>query len=1032
METSLFKFIWKYSKRSQLILLAVTLMTFPILYLSLELPKRIINDAIGGTGEDVIIMGLNLSQTQFLMALCIGFLLSVLVNGLLKMRLNTMKGVLAERLLRRFRFQLLTRILRFPRPYFRTTSQGELVSMVTSEAEPMGGLMGDMLSQPVFQAGQMITILVFLFAQSFWFGLASVALIPLQAWIIPKLQRQINQLNKARIQEVRKLAADIGESAAGVSDIRTNGGLRYRMSMFSNRLGNLFDIRFNIYQKKFFMKFLNNFINQLTPFFFYSVGGYLAINGQISVGALVAALAAYKDLSSPWKELLAYYNQTQDMALRWDVVTERFSPKTLVADELFDGVPDEMPSLSGDIELRDVTVVDDEGNTVLEDIDLTIPRGARVAIKTRSETAALAFADVLTREVVPQRGSVRIAGHLLNELHQSVVANRIGYAHSKPHIFQGTLGENILLPFKNEPITDVDGPTSPKRWQQEAALSGNSTDAFGADWIDPKLAGLLSTDAIHEWWFQLVEAMGIDEFMVRRVLQTRLEPHNQPELMAAIVGLRPEIAKRIAEAGLDDIVHAFDPEKFNPVSPLGSNLLYALPIRMLTQRTLSQEANFFQMLKDAGIVDELAQISANLIEGMTATFGTDGTDHPLFRRLNMDEDLYHQLGAIVAKRRQVGDDGLPQEDFALMLTVTFAYSAEQIGPAFSETLKARVLEIRNRSATQLVAQLDGLFETIDPDRYIPVMSVLGNAIFGRISNMAGAREQQIKDIVVDVLNENNLRRLAAQSIFDLTITQGGENLPAVFRERIAFSRAGIKKPDILILGNALASHDSEARADMRDRITALMPDTTIIFIENNFQNPDNYDVFAEITDGRIDGELRSEEPEDEGARQDLNHKLQAIKQTELFADLDRKQQRLLAFSAQWYKAKAGQEIFKAGQTADAAFLCVKGQAGLYWPTDDDKTMMITEVTPGRLIGDMAVILNNARTLDMIAIEDSVFLRIGANELMSVIENDAQVATSLLRSVSSHLQGAGEGIRAIREFATERGVDFEDLDKTFLE
>jgi len=173
-------------------------------------------------------------------------------------------------------------------------------------------------------------------------------------------------------------------------------------------------------------------------------------------------------------------------------------------------------------------------------------------------------------------------------------------------------------------------------------------------------------------------------------------------------------------------------------------------------------------------------------------------------------------------------------------------------------------------------------------------------------------------------------------------------------------------------------------------------------------------------------------PKDEGARQDLNRKLRAIKEAELFANLDRKQQRLLAFSAQWYKAKAGQEIFKAGQVADAAFLCIKGLTGLYWPDSNGKTLLVTEVAPGRLIGDMAVILNNARTLDMIAIEDSVFLRIGAKELMAVIENDAQVATSLLRAVSGHLQGAGESIRAIREFAEENGVDFEKLDKTILD
>jgi putative ABC transport system ATP-binding protein len=1027
MEKSLFQFIWKYSKRNQLMLLAVTLITFPVLYISLELPKRIINDAIGGTGEEVRVFGVMLSQTQFLMVLCIGFLLAVLANGLLKMRLNTMKGVLAERLLRRFRFQLLTRILRFPRPFFRTTSQGELVSMVTSEAEPMGGLMGDMLSQPVFQAGQMLTILAFLFAQSFWFGMASVALIPLQAWIIPKLQRQINQLNKARIQEVRKLASDIGETAAGVSDIRTNGGLRYRMSLFSDRLGTLFGIRFDIYQKKFFMKFLNNFINQLTPFFFYSVGGYLAIQGQISVGALVAALAAYKDLSSPWKELLAYYNQTQDMALRWEVVTEKFAPKSLVKDELFDGVPETLPSLQGDIELRDVTVVDEEGGTVLEDINLVIPKGARVAIKTSSETAALAFADVLTREVIPQRGSVQIAGHMLNELHQSVVANRIGYAHSKPHIFQGTLGDNLLMPFKREPVVGKDIPASFEQWQEEAARSGNSIDPFEVDWVDPGLAGLSSTDAIHDWWFQLVEAMGIDDFMVRRALRTRLDPNTQKELADAIVRLRPEIAKRLSEAGLDDVVHAYDPEKFNPVSPLGSNLLYALPTRMLTQLTLSQDTNFVRMLKDEGIVDEVAQMSASLIEGLTATFGTDGTDHPLFRRLNLDEDIYHQLGAIVAKRRQSGDADLPPEDFALMLTVPFAFSAEQIGPAFSDAFKQRVLDIRRKSAERLVAQLDGLFETIDPQRYIPVMTVLGNAIFGRISSMAGVREKQVEDIVVGVLEENGLRRLAAQSIFDLVTSQGGENLPAVFRERIAFSRAGIKKPDILILGHALASHDADARAKMRERISTLLPDSTKIFIENQFLNPESYDLFVEITDGRIDGAARSEEPQDEDARQDLNRKLRVVAQAELFADLSQKQQRLLAFSAQWYKAKAGQEIFKVGQAADAAYLCVKGLAGLYWPSGDTKSLLVTEITPGRLIGDLAVILNDERTLDLIAIEDSVFLRIGAGELLAVIENDAMVAASLLRSVAGHLISAGDGIRAIRAYAVERGVDFSELD-----
>lgn len=1027
MEQSIFSYIWKYSKKNQIILLLVTLLTFPILYVTLELPKRIINDAIGGSGEAVVLLGITLSQIQFLMVLCAGFLLAVLVNGLLKMRLNTMKGVLSERLLRRFRYQLLTRILRFPRPYFRNTSQGELVSMVTSEAEPLGGIMGDMVSQPILQAGQMLTILVFLFAQSVWFGLAAIALIPLQAWLIPILQRQINLLNKGRIQEVRKLAADIGETAAGVTDIRINGGVRYRMSLFSNRLGNLYDIRFEIYQKKFFMKFLNNFINQLTPFFFYSVGGYLAIKGHITVGALVAALAAFKDMSSPWKELLTYYNTTQDVALRWEAVTERFAPSSLVDDSLFEGTPDGASSLKGDIIISDVTVRDEDGQTVLEDISLTIPKGARVAIKTDDEAAALAFADLLTREVIPVRGSVTMAGQDLNTIHQSTLASSIGYAHSNPHIMQGTLGENILLPFKNKPIEGVDGLLEIDSFRTNAELSGNSLDQFDTDWINPSIAGLESSEEIRDWWFQLVQAMGSDDFMVRRALRSRLELGGYQKLTEAIVGLRPEIAKRLQKASLDDVVHGFHPDTFNPVTPLGSNLLYAVPTRVLTQLSLSQDDNFVRILREQGIADELMQMSVTVMENLTATFGDDGTDHPLFRQLNLDEELYQRFGAIIKKRRDVGDKGLPFEDYALMLTVPFAFSAEQMGPAFSETFKERVLQIRKASAVQMVEELGDLFETIDSQKYMPVMTLMSNAIFGRISKMAGARENLIEDIVVEVLSEHGLRRLAAESIYDVVTSSGGDNLPAIFRERIAFSRAAIKKPDILILANSLASHDSETRRLMRERISVLMPETTKIFIEKKISHPERYDLYFEIIDGRIDGGVRQTSAQDSDASKDLKRKMEEIAKTELFGGLDRKQQRLLAFGAQWYNAKSGQTIFEAGQEADAAYLCIEGLAGLYWTEDGSEKRMVSEIAPGRLIGDLSVILNERRPLHLVAMEDSKFLRIGASELMAIIENDAMVASNLMRTVAGHLTGVVETLRTTRTYATERGVDFTELD-----
>ena len=88
----------------------------------------------------------------------------------------------------------------------------------------------------------------------------------------------------------------------------------------SDRLGKIYAIRYDIYKRKFFVKFLNNFLAQITPFFFYSVGGYLVIKGSLSLGALVAVLAAYKDILNPWKELLTWYSTKEDVRIKHEQI----------------------------------------------------------------------------------------------------------------------------------------------------------------------------------------------------------------------------------------------------------------------------------------------------------------------------------------------------------------------------------------------------------------------------------------------------------------------------------------------------------------------------------------------------------------------------------------------------------------------------------------------------------------------------------------------------------------------------------------
>src|SRR5262249_54801934 len=190
--------------------------------------------------------------------------------------------------------------------------------------EPLGGFIGDAFVQPVFQGGQLLTIIFFMFMQDPILGVAAIALYPLQGYIIPKLQVKVNQLSKRRVRTIRQVADRVQESAAGITEIRANDTVKLQPTDFAHVLGTIYDIRFEIFRRKFFAKFLNNFIGQLTPFFFFSIGGYLVIEGSLSFGALVAILVAYKELASPWKELLDYYQIKESSRITYEQIVEQF------------------------------------------------------------------------------------------------------------------------------------------------------------------------------------------------------------------------------------------------------------------------------------------------------------------------------------------------------------------------------------------------------------------------------------------------------------------------------------------------------------------------------------------------------------------------------------------------------------------------------------------------------------------------------------------------------------------------------------
>ncbi|TMJ60862.1 MAG: ABC transporter ATP-binding protein, partial [Alphaproteobacteria bacterium] len=576
---SIYGFILRYSLREQVYLVVVTLLSFPFLYYSLELPKVIINQAIGGKDFPWEVLGIEFHRISYLVLLCSVFLVLVLINGWFKYHLNVRKGRVGERMLRRLRYDLFQRLLRFPMHHFDRTATGEIIAMLTAELEPVGGFIGDAFALPIAQAGTLLTIFIFMFVQNPLLGAAAVALYPVQAYFIPKMQRRIRQLGRQRVRKVRTLSDRIGEAIAAQVEIRTNAGAQHQLADISHRLGEIYDIRFDIYNRKFFVKFLNNLINQLTPFFFFVIGGYFVIVGELSFGALVAVLAAYKELSAPWKELLDFYQNQQDVAIKYEQVIEQFQVANMLDPRLLlDEGAVEPPQ--GEVELGNVSLIDSDGIRLLDGFSLSFPFGTHVALVGPSNGGKNLVPQLLARLTSPTSGQISLGGVDLASLSFAASGRLIGYVRPTTHLFAASIRDNLLLGLRHRPDSDTANPEDAARARavEEARRSGNCDLDVAADWIDYQQAGVADAAALERRLFEIVRIAGLERDIYRFGLRGRLDPERHPDTAGRLLEARRRFDQRLSARGLATLVERFDPEHYNASASIAENLLFGTPI----------------------------------------------------------------------------------------------------------------------------------------------------------------------------------------------------------------------------------------------------------------------------------------------------------------------------------------------------------------------------------------------------------------------------------------------------------------------
>jgi putative ABC transport system ATP-binding protein len=888
MEHSLFRYIWRNSWRDQSLILIIVVIAQVFYFISLDLPKQIVNQAIQGEAFDgvrtalflnltigpfesigmpevTLFPGFELERMQYLVALCFLFLFFVVVNGWLKQLVNTEKCRLGERMLRRMRYELYDRVLRFPLGHFRKVKQAEVATMIKDEIEPLGGFIGDAYITPAFLGGQALTALYFIMIQSVWLGLISIVVLAVQLVVIPLLRKPILELGLRRQLTARELAGRIAEGVDATVEIHSNDTSNYERADIVNRLEAIFLIRFDLYRRKFFVKYINNMLSQTTPFLFYLVGGYLALTGRFDVGSLIAVIGAYKDLPSPVKELIDWDQQRQQVQISYTQVIEQFTPEGMLPEEL-QRLTDESVPPEGGLAAQAVALYDESRNTLLDNVSVELAADRHVAIIGAGDSGKIALAQVLARLIPPSAGNLRWGSADLETLPESVVGRHISYVADETHLFPHSILDNLVYGLKHRPLL-------PKHYEGrelehynrrmvEAARSGNPQIDVYADWVDLAAAGVDDWSGLLGRVIELLPVVELEDDLYQFGLRGRLDPDESPEAAAKFLEARAAIHRRLQEPDVNHLVEQFDPARYNRNMTVAENLLFGTARGPVFEPDeLRNNKLLMNVIESQGLKPALMAMGFKIAETMVELFADLPPGHPFFEQFSfVSADDLPRAQQLLNRVQRAGLDKATPDDQQRLVAITFPYieARHRLGLIDAE-LEAKILAARRTFAETLPDKFRDDIEFYDPERYNTTATVQDNMLFGRLVYGQAQAAQRIYRIIFDSVKELGLRTEVLSVGLGHDCGIGGRRLNAVQRQKIALARALLRRPRILILNNTLAPMEASTQARIIKSVRQEMRGRAVILVTDHNGLTVDFDEVLVMSEGRVTERKRLEQ-----------------------------------------------------------------------------------------------------------------------------------------------------------------------------
>ncbi|CAN5538572.1 N/A [soil metagenome] len=375
----------------------------------------------------------------------LAFIVSALVFWAASYAQTYLVGWVGQRALQDLRLRIFSHLQSQPIGFYERRQAGQLISRMTNDVQALDTLVTDSVVTLFSSSLTLIGTIVILVLLDLELALLTFLIFPV-VMIGSLVFRIVSADAYSRTREtIAAITSYLQESLSGIRIVRSFGQEPRHRRRFAelnedNRAANMTTVNLNA---AYFPAI--ELLSALATVGILLYGGLQAIDGNVTVGVLVAFVAALNNFFDPIQQLSQVYTTYQSGMAALDKIFNLLD----VEPDLVDS-PDavELGRLRGEIELRDVSFRYGSGEDAvfaIRGVSLTVPPGQTVALVGATGAGKSTIAKLVARFYDPTDGAVLVDGHDLRSVTQASLRRQLGIVPQEGFLFSGTIGDNIAF-----------------------------------------------------------------------------------------------------------------------------------------------------------------------------------------------------------------------------------------------------------------------------------------------------------------------------------------------------------------------------------------------------------------------------------------------------------------------------------------------------------------------------------------------------------------------------------------------------------